>query len=113
MPGLALPTKGAGQYLLFGALAVAAGLLTMLMSSGLKPDDNVITLFIGALLGLTVCFWRAPLAFAAIIAFVLVLGHYQDNDAINKFVVRNFFVALAPAATAHRPVRAPCHAGIC
>src|SRR5215470_19656857 len=54
MPGLALPTKGAGQYLPFGALAVAAALLTMLMSSGLKPDDNVTTLIIGALLGLTV-----------------------------------------------------------
>src|SRR5260370_25164981 len=92
--------RGAGQYLLFGALAVAAALLTMLMSSGLRPDDNVTTLIIGALLGLTVYFWRAPLAFAAIIAFVLVLGHYQYNDAINNFVVRNFFGVLASAGTA-------------
>ena len=61
MPGFALPTKGDGQYLLFGALAVAAVLLTILMRSGANLDDNVITLFIGVLLGLTVYFWRAPL----------------------------------------------------
>src|SRR5215469_8210441 len=44
MPGLALPTKGSGQYLLFVALVAAAALLTVLMSSGMKQDDNVITL---------------------------------------------------------------------
>ncbi|HMC11314.1 MAG TPA: hypothetical protein VKH44_08485, partial [Pirellulaceae bacterium] len=38
-PGLAPPTKRAGEYLLFSALAIAAALLTTLMSSGLKLDD--------------------------------------------------------------------------
>ncbi len=112
MPGLALPTKGAGQYLLFGALAVAAALLTILMSSGLKLDNNLITLLIGALFGLTVYFWRAPLAFAAIIAFVLVLGNYQYNDVINNFVVRNFFGVLAAAETADGRFRILWHGGI-
>ena len=112
MPGLALPTKGAGQYLLFGALAVAAALLTILMSSGLKLDNNLITLLIGALFGLTVYFWRAPLAFAAIIAFVLILGNYQYNDAINNFVVRNFFGVLAAAETADGRFRILWHGGI-
>jgi hypothetical protein len=109
---LALSTKGAAQYLLFCALALAAVLLTILMSSGLKLDDNVITLFIGALLGLTVYFWWAPSAFAAIIAFVLVLGHYQYNDAINNFVVRNFFGVLAAAETADGRFRLLWHGGI-
>src|SRR5262249_35695493 len=72
MPGLALPAKRDGQYLLFAALVAAAALLTMFMSSGVRLDDNLITLLIGVLLGFTVYFWRAPLAFAAIIAFVLV-----------------------------------------
>ena len=112
MPGLALPAKGAGQYLLFGALAVAAALLTILMSSGLKLDNNLITLLIGALFGLTVYFWRAPLAFAAIIAFVLVLGNYQYNDVINNFVVRNFFGVLAAAETADGRFRILWHGGI-
>src|SRR5437016_8514808 len=82
------------------------------MSSGLKLDDNLITLFIGALLGLTVYFWRAPPAFAAIIAFVLVLAHYQYNDAINNFVVRNFFGVLAAAETTEGRFRILWHSGI-
>jgi hypothetical protein len=112
MPGLALSTNGAAQYVLFGALVVAALLLTILMSSGVKLDDNVITLLIGALVGMTVYFWRAPSAFAAIIAFVLVLGHYQYNDAINNFVVRNFFGVLAAAETADGRFRLLWHGGI-
>jgi len=112
MPGLALPTKGKEQNLLFSALAVAAALLAILMRSGVNLDDNVITLLIGALLGLTVYFWRAPLAFAAIIAFVLVLSHYQYNDAVNKFVVRNFFGVLAAAETADGRFRLLWHGGI-
>src|SRR5207237_6853011 len=112
MPGLAVPAKEAGLYLLFGALAVAAMLVTMIMSSGFKLNDNLITLFIGALLGLTVYFWRAPPAFAAIVAFVLVLGNYQYNDVINNFVVRNFFGVLAAAETADGRFRILWHGGI-
>ena len=112
MPGLALATRGNQQYLLFAALALAAALLAILMSSGLKPDDNLITLFIGALLGLIAYFWRAPLAFAAIIAFVLVLGHYQYNDAVNNLVVRNFFGVLSAAETADGRFRLLWHGGI-
>src|ERR1051325_5581284 len=112
MPGLALPTKGSRQYLLFAALVAAAALLTLLMSSGMKQDDNLITLLIGALLGLTVYFWRAPPAFAAIIAFVLVLGHYQYNDTVNNFVVRNFFGVLAAAETTDGRFRILWHGGI-
>jgi hypothetical protein len=112
LPGLARPAKASGQYLLLAALAAAAVLLTVLMSSGMKQDDNVITLLIGALLGLTVYFWRASPAFAAIIAFVLVLGHYQYNDAVNNFVVRNFFGVLAAAETTDGRFRILWHGGI-
>jgi hypothetical protein len=112
MPALMQSTNGTAQYVLFGALALAAPLLTILMSSGVKLDDNVITLFIGALLGLTVYFWRAPQAFAAIIAFVLILGHFQYNDTINNFVVRNFFGVLAAAETVDGRFRVLWHGGI-
>jgi len=112
MPGLARPTKGREQFLLFCALAAAAGLLARLISSGTRLDDNLITLFLGALLGLTVYFWRAPPAFAAIIAFVLVVGHYQYNDAVNNFVVRNFFGVLAAAETTDGRFRVLWHGGI-
>lgn len=112
MPGLALPVRGSGQYLLFAALVAAAALLTKLMSSGVRLDDNVITLLIGALFGLTVYFWRAAPAFAAIVAFTLVLGHYQYNDAVNNFVVRNFFGVLAAAETTDGRFRILWHGGI-
>jgi len=111
MPGFAL-ARHAGQNVLFGALAFAAVLLTMLMSSGLKLDDNLITLFIGALLGLIVYFWRARLAFATIIGFVLILGHYQYNAAFNNFVVRNFFGVLVAAETPDGRFRVLWHGGI-
>src|SRR6266567_1304983 len=112
IPGLAPAMKGDGQYLLFCALVAAAALLTRLMLAGVRLDDNLITLFLGALLSLTVYFWRAPLAFAAIIAFVLVLGHYQYSDAINNFVVRNFFGVLAAAETGDGRFRVLWHGGI-
>ena len=111
MPGLAL-ARHAEQNMLFGALAFAAVLLTMLMSSGLKLDDNLITLFIGALFGLLVYFWRSRLAFAVIIGFVLILGHYQYNAAFNNFVVRNFFGVLAAAETPDGQFRVLWHGGI-
>src|SRR5207237_4625576 len=50
--------------------------------------------------------------FAAIIAFVLVLGHYQYNDAVNNLVVRNFFGVLAAAETADGRFRILWHGGI-
>src|SRR5207247_8068412 len=77
-----------------------------------KVDNNLITLLIGALLGLTVYFWRGPLAFAGIIAFGFVLGNYQYNDAINNFVVRNFFGVLAAAETADGRFRILWHGGV-
>jgi hypothetical protein len=112
LPGLALPAKASGQYLLLAALAVTAAPLTVLFASHVRLDDNVITLLIGALLGLTVYFWRAAPALAAIIAFVLVLGHYQYNDAVNNFVVRNFFGVLAAAETTDGRFRILWHGGI-
>jgi hypothetical protein len=111
-PGLALPAKRDGQYLLLAALVAAAALLTTFMSSGVKLDDNLITLLIGVLLGFTLYFWRAALAFAAIIAFTLVLGHYQYNDAVNNFVIRNFFGVLAAAETTDGRFRILWHGGI-
>jgi len=49
--------------------------------------------FIGVQVGLTVQFWRAPLPFAAIIAFLVVAGHYFNEDT-STLMVRNFFGVL-------------------
>ncbi len=43
---------------------------------------------------------------------MLVLGHYQYNDATNNLVVRNFFGVLAAAETADGRFRVLWHGGI-
>jgi len=92
-PGLALPARGTGQFPLFIALGVAALSLIGFTAFDLSFDYNMFNVFIGVLLGLTVQFWRAPLPFATIIAFLLVASHYYNENASN-LLVRNFFGVL-------------------
>lgn len=92
-PGLALPASGTGQYPLFGALGVAALLAIGSTAFDLNFDYDMFYVFIGVLVGLTVQFWRAPLPFAAIIAFLVVAGHYFNEDT-STLMVRNFFGVL-------------------
>jgi hypothetical protein len=92
-PGLALPASGTGQYPLFGVVGVAALLVIGATAFDLNFNHNMFYVFIGVLVGLTVQFWRAPLPFAAIIAVLLVAGHYFNEDT-STFMVRNFFGVL-------------------
>jgi hypothetical protein len=92
-PGLALPTRRTGQYPLFVALGLAALLLIVVSVFNLNFDDSVFSVLTGVLLGLTVQFWRRPLPFAAIIAFLFAADHYFNADPSN-FAVRNFFGVL-------------------
>jgi SAM-dependent methyltransferase len=92
-PGLVPPASGTGQYPLFGALGVAALLAIGSSAFDLNFNYNMINVFIGVLLGLTVQFWRAPLPFAAIIAFLFVASHYFNENTSN-LLVRNFFGIL-------------------
>ena len=92
-PGLALPASGTWQYPLFGALGVAALLVIGATAFDLNFDNNIFYVFIGVLVGLSAQFWRAPLPFAAIIAFLLVAGHYF-NETASALLVRNFFGVL-------------------
>jgi SAM-dependent methyltransferase len=92
-PGLALPMKGSGQYPLLWALAAAALILIGMMAIDMPPDSSLIAAGIAFLLGLTVNFWRAPLPFAAILAFVVAVHHYVINET-SILSVRNFFGVL-------------------
>ena len=92
-PGLALPASGTGQYPLLGVLGVAALLLIGSTAFDLRLESNLFSVFVGVLLGLTVKFWRAPLPFAAIIAFLFVAGHYFNVNT-SDLLVRNFFGVL-------------------
>src|SRR5499427_6454070 len=72
-PGLALPGERLQRYLLFGGLAAA-----------------VLILIVSTLLAASALFWRAPLPFAATIAFIL-LAYHSIVEQPGATSVRSFF----------------------
>ena len=92
-PGLTLPTRGNGQYALLTAIAVAALLVMGLAAVDIRFDTPLYAVIVGFLLGLTLQFWRTPLPFAAIVAMLFLLNHYNNYSPSNH-LVRNFFGVL-------------------
>jgi hypothetical protein len=92
-PGLALPRRGTGEYLLFAALAAAVGLLAVLRAKDATIDNTLFYVFVGVLVGLTAQFWRSPLPVAAVVAFLL-FGSPYVNQNYSIYMVRNFFGVL-------------------
>ena len=89
-PGLWTP----GQRPRRLAMAAVGALILIAVPAFLdRADDKLFNVVTGALLGLTVLFWRAPLAFAAVLAFVLVANHYF-TEGNERLLVRNFFGVL-------------------
>ena len=89
-PGLALPDDRRRRYLLFGGLAAA---VLVLIVSTLYPvvlGETAFNWTVGALLAASVLVWRAPLPFAAVIAFVLLVNHSIVEQA-GAVSVRSFF----------------------
>ena len=89
-PGLALPSRRAEQVIFFGAIAVAVTALIVFRVFAIEIDDTAYNWVIAALLVVTVLFWRDPLPFAAIIAFVLIGNHYMVETS-GSTAVRSFF----------------------
>ena len=89
-PGLALPEDPRYRRVLI--VALAAGLLVLIacMSFQVILDEAAFNWIFGALLVASVLFWRAPLPFAAVIAFILLANHYVVDQA-NAIFVRSFF----------------------
>ena len=92
-PGLALPRRGNGEYLLFAALIAVAILVAVMRANHANVDSTMYYVFVGALLGLTAQFWRSPLPIAAIVAFLLLGSHYVSQN-YSIYMVRNFFGVL-------------------
>jgi protein-L-isoaspartate O-methyltransferase len=89
-PGLALPKQRFEQAIFFGAVVIATLAIMAFREYGIAIDDHVFTWVVAALLVVTVLFWRDPLPFAAIIAFVLLANHYIiEVNGVNS--VRSFF----------------------
>jgi SAM-dependent methyltransferase len=92
-PGLSLPTRGSGQYPLLFLIGTAALLLIGLSTADVHFETPLYAVAVGFLLGLTVRYWRTPLPFAAIVAMLFVMNHY-NNYGTSAYLVRNFFGVL-------------------
>jgi len=88
-PGPWIPAQGTARY----ALMAAGGLMLIDVSAFAGRANQLFYLITGALLGVTLQFWRAPLPFAALLAFVLAANHYFAEGTEGLFV-RNFFGVL-------------------
>ena len=107
-PGLALPPGRSGQSALLAALGIAALIVLGFTGYVQTLSNNLFGVAIGVMLGLTVQYWRAPLPFAAIIAFVFLAGFYY-NENIRSQTVRNFFGVLSITETSDGRFRVLWH----
>jgi hypothetical protein len=89
-PGLALPQSRGDRVIFFGAIAAAMLALFAFQIFNVEIDEGIYNVVVIALLVVTVLFWRDPLPFAAIIAFVL-LGNHFIIEANGARTVRSFF----------------------
>jgi hypothetical protein len=89
-PGLALPQSRGDQIVFFGAVAVAMLALIAFRVFNVEVEESIYNVVVIALLAVTVLFWRDPLPFAAIIAFVLLGNHYL-LEVNGTRTVRSFF----------------------
>ena len=107
-PGGGLPVRGSGQVLLFAGLAAALVLAVVIKNYDVGFDYRMYLVCVGVVLGLTAKYWRLPLAFAALVAFLLFANTYfNETPAIYK--VRNFFGVLRVVDTADGNYRVLWH----
>jgi hypothetical protein len=89
-PGLALPGDRLQRYLLFGGLAAAVLVLIVCAQYPVALSQTAFTWTVATLLAASALFWRAPLPFAAMIAFIL-LAYYSIVEQPGAMSVRSFF----------------------
>ena len=89
-PGLARPRDRGRRAVLLAGLAAAALALLVCTAFPITLSEAGFNWTIGALLVASLLFWRAPLPFAAIIAFVLLVNH-NAGDQAHAVSIRSFF----------------------
>ncbi len=89
-PGLALPRSIPLRYALFGAIVLGVLALIWWANATAVMTETTFQRIVFALLLVSVLFWRAPLPFAAIVAFVLIAGHVVFEQS-GSTAVRSFF----------------------
>jgi hypothetical protein len=107
-PGLTWPARGSGGRLLLAGLAIALALTYVVKTYDVGFDHRMYLVMLGVLLGLTAKFWRAPLPFAAILAFLLFANAYF-NETPSVLKVRNFFGVLNVVDTSDGKYRVLWH----
>jgi hypothetical protein len=107
-PGLALPDDSRYRRVLLVGLAAAVLVLIACASFQVILDEAAFNWIFGALLVVSVLFWRAPLPFAAVIAFILLANHYVVDQA-NAIFVRSFFGVSKISETADGRFRLLTH----
>jgi SAM-dependent methyltransferase len=75
-------------------LGIAALVVIGFTAEVQKLQYNLFGVVTGVLLGLAVQYWRVPLPFAAIVAFIFFADHYYQEN-IRTQTVRNFFGVLS------------------
>ena len=93
-PGLTLPAARSAQFALLCMLGIAALILIGFTAEVQKLQYNLFSVITGVLLGLALHYWRVPLPFAAIVAFIFFADHYYKEN-IRTQTVRNFFGVLS------------------
>src|SRR5260370_22010844 len=89
-PALALPPGRPWRSLLYGGLATAALVLIITALYPVVLAETVFNWTVGTLLVASALFWRAPLPFAAMVAFILLANHNIVEQA-GSMSVRSFF----------------------
>jgi len=88
-PGLSLPKGQYARIGLFGGILLGVLALICYKAWGLDIDETTFHYVVAGLLILSVLFWRHPLPFAAVIAFILAAQHVVVESG--STTVRSFF----------------------
>src|SRR6266481_7606824 len=89
-PGLTLPGERLQRYFLFGGLAAAVLVLIVCALHPIALSETAFNWTVAMLLAASALFWRAPLPFAATIAFIL-LAYHSIVEQPGTTSVRSFF----------------------
>jgi hypothetical protein len=107
-PGLEWPKKPWQYLLMFGSVIVAVIGLFLFRQFEQEIDLQTYYALLGGLLILTVLFWRFPVPFAAIVAFVLMAHHYVQEGG-STLTWRSFFGVLKVNETGNGQFRTLSH----
>jgi hypothetical protein len=89
-PGFSLPKTRLEQAAFLGTAAVAILTVVAVRYYQLDVDEKLFNWVVAGLLVVSVLFWRDPLPFAAIVAFVLIADH-EIIDVAGAKTLRSFF----------------------